>query len=202
MRARAGLSGVILGAVLVTLGICVSVPPGRREAPAAEPLAVATSPSSVTKDPPKAMPEPVLRVEQVKGAGGATVQVAGLVPPDSALARFAKDALVPLTAEEQALLREESVDDLSALVARTERAFMDATPETRARLERRYHAALDLVAKLSAPLAEDARAREVDARYRQALAREQEKWRELSPEDRARAQDTFKEWFFQGEQTR
>lgn len=194
MRARAGLSGVVLGAVLVTLGICVSVPPGR-EAPVAEPL-------PVMNDTPKSTPEPVLRVEQVKGAGGAMVQVAGPAPADSALTRFAKDALVPLTAEEQALLREESVDDLSALVARTERAFLDATPETRVRLERRYHAALDLVAKLSAPLAEDARAREVDARYQQALAREQEKWRELPPEERARAQDTFKEWFFQGEQTR
>ncbi|MCP3059322.1 hypothetical protein LXT21_11110 [Myxococcus sp. K38C18041901] len=201
MRARAGLMGVVLGAVLVSLGICVSVPPGR-EAPAAEPLPVATPPSPVMKDPPKAMPEPALRVEQVKGAAGATVQVAGLAPADSALTRFAKEALVPLTAEEQALLREESVDDLSALVARTERAFLDATPETRARLERRYLAALDLVAKLSAPPTEDTRAREVDARYRQALAREQEKWRELSPEERARAQDTFKEWFFQGEQTR
>ncbi|AKF83903.1 hypothetical protein MFUL124B02_38795 [Myxococcus fulvus 124B02] len=190
---------MVLGAVLVTLGICVSVPPGR-EAPAAEPSPVATSP--VMKDLPKSTPEPALRVEQVKGASGATVQVAGLAPADSALARFAKDALVPLTAEEQALLREESVDDLSALVARTERAFLDATPESRARLERRYHAALDLAAKLSAPLAENAQAREVDARYRQALAREQEKWRELSPEERSRAQDTFKEWFFQGEQAR
>ncbi|MFY1831800.1 hypothetical protein ACN47A_38150 [Myxococcus fulvus] len=201
MRARTGLSGVVVGAVLVTLGICVSVPPGR-EAPAVEAAPMSTAPSPVKADSPKSVPEPVLRVEQVKGSGGATVQVASLAPADSALTRFAKDALVPLTTEEQALLREESVDDLSALVARTERAFLDATPETRARLERRYHAALDLVAKLSAPPAEDARAREVDARYRQALAREQEKWREHSPEERARAQDTFKEWFFQGEQTR
>ena len=71
--------------------------------------------------------------------------------------------------------------------------------------ERRYLAALNLVAKLATPPeASDAdlRARDADARYQQALTVEQVKWRSLPPEEQLRQHDAFKEAFFRAEETR
>lgn len=208
MRARGdkvGVGSVVLGVVLLAAGIPLLVPRHlSREDSAATSATVHQEPAEVARpgDPRKDSPEPVLHLEQVQGPDGLTVQVASSTPATSPLTRFAKDALVALTPDEEALLREEPVDDLAALVTRTERAFQDASPQTRARQEQRYLAALNLVAKLSAPPPDDARARDEDARYQRALAEEQVKWRGLSPGERERAQETFKEWFFQGEQKR
>ncbi|MFP2906911.1 hypothetical protein ACLESD_18075, partial [Pyxidicoccus sp. 3LFB2] len=136
------------------------------------------------------------------------VEVARAKAEASGLARFAARALVSLTPDEEALLREEPVDDVAAPRDAHERAFLDATPATRAEKERRYLAALNLAAKLaeppasSRPSAADARARETDARYQQALQAERGKWRELPPEEQARQQDAFKEWFFGQEASR
>ncbi|MFY2563507.1 hypothetical protein ACN469_38295 [Corallococcus terminator] len=208
MRARddkVGIGSVVLGVVLLAAGVPLLVPRHLLSEDSAavghrEPTQVARLEAPPV--PRKDSPEPVLHVEQVQGPDGLTVEVATPAPATSPLTRFAKDALVSLTPDEEALLREEPVDDLATLVTRTERAFQEASPETRARQERRYLAALNLVAKLSGVPKEDAHARDEDARYQRALAREQAKWSGLSPEERARAQETFKEWFFQGEQKR
>lgn len=208
MRARGdqvGIGSVVLGIVLLAAGIPLLVPRHLLREDSAAVSQREPNPVARLETPPvprKDSQESVLHVEQVQGPGGLTVEVATPAPATSPLTRFAKDSLVPLTPDEEALLREEPVDDLATLVTRTERAFQDASPETRARQERRYLAALNLVAKVSAPPAEDTHARDQDARYQQALAREQAKWRDLSPEEQARAQETFKEWFFQGEQKR
>lgn len=208
MRARGdqvGIGSVVLGVVLVAAGIPLLVPRYLLREDSAAVSQREPNPVGRLETPPlprKGSPEPVLQVEQVQGPAGLTVEVATPAPTTSPLTRFAKDALVPLTPDEEALLREEPVDDLATLVTRTERAFQEASPEARALQERRYLAALNLVAKLSAPPPEDTHAGDQDARYQQALAREKAKWRDLAPEEQARAQETFKEWFFQGEQKR
>jgi hypothetical protein len=217
MRARVdmvGVGGVVLGIALLAVGVPLLVPswfvedaPERREPAAASGRvapAVAEGGASAPQER-KDAPGPRLQVELARGSEGVAVEVASARPEPTALARFARRALVPLTPDEEALLREEAVDDLAALVARTERAFLDATPQTRAEKERRYLAALNLAAKLAAPpepSAADARAREVDARYQRALAEEQVKWKDLPAEEQARQQDAFKEWFFSREETR
>lgn len=216
MRARvdmAGVGGAVLGILLLAVGIPVLVPrwvlddAPSHTAPSPPPSAPEVARDGVAPAPTgaKESPEPKLHVELATTRQGATVEVASARPEPSALARFASRALVPLTPDEEALLREESVDDVAALVTRTERDFLNATPQTRAEKERRYLAALNLAAKLAAPpepSPADARVREVDARYQQALAEERKKWRDLSPEEQARKQDAFKEWFFGREETR
>lgn len=200
MRARGEVAAVVLGIMLVGAGASLLVPRwalGNQGAPPA----VARTPAA----PPKVAAEPRLRVESAKDDTGRAVQVARLHDEAPELERFSARALVPLTPEELAVLREEPVDDLAVLVTRTERAFMDATPATRAEKERRYLAALNLVAKLSTPpesSAADLRARDVDTRYQQALTVEQVKWRSLPPEERLRQHDAFKEAFFVAEETR
>ena len=214
MRARvdmAGLGGLVLGLALLAAGVPLLVPewvmedtPKRREPSAAPERAASVVAASAPRER-KDAPEPRLQVELARGHEGVAVEVARAREEPAALARFAQQALVPLTPDEEALLREEPVDDIAALVARTERAFLDATPATRAEKERRYLAALNLAAKLAAPpepSPADARAREVDARYQRALAAERVKWQGLPPEEQARQQETFKEWFFGREETR
>ncbi|WP_164017489.1 hypothetical protein [Pyxidicoccus trucidator] len=217
MRARVDMSGVggaVLGILLLAAGVPLLVPrwvledtPTRSGPEAVDPPvapSVARGEAAPVSGERKDAPDPKLQVELARGSGGVTVEVARARPEDSGLARFAARALVPLTPDEEALLREEPVDDVAALVARTERAFLDATPGTRAEKERRYLAALNLAAKLAAPpepSAAEARARETDARYQQALEAERVKWRELPSEEQARQQDAFKEWFFGREET-
>jgi hypothetical protein len=163
MRARvdrAGLGNVVLGIVMVAVGVPLLVPrwvlDDERESPvpSAAPRrvapAVARGEASPAPHERKDAPEPRLQVEHARGSGSVAVEVARARAESSGLARFAKQALVSLTPDEEALLREEPVDDVAALVARTERAFLDATPETRAQKERRYLAALSLAAKLAA----------------------------------------------------
>jgi hypothetical protein len=211
MRARvdmAGVGGAVLGILLLAAGVPLLVPRWVLEdasvaAPPSVAPAVARSDASPAPDATKDAPDLRLQVELATGSQGTVVEVARARATSPALARFA--ALVPLTPDEEALLREESVDDVAALVARTERAFMDATPETRAAKERRYLAALNLAAKLAAPpepSSADARAREVDSLYQQALAAERVKWKDLSAEEQARQQEVFKEWFFGREESR
>jgi hypothetical protein len=218
MRARvdmAGVGGAVLGILLLAAGVPLLVPrwvledapvrSGRVAAPPSVAPAVARSDASPAPDTTKDAPGPRLQVELATGSQGTVVEVARARAASPALARFAAQALVPLTPDEEALLREEPVDDVAALVTRTERAFLDATPETRAAKERRYLAALNLAAKLAAPpepSAADARAREVDARYQQALAAERVKWKDLSPQEQAHQQEVFKEWFFGQEESR
>lgn len=218
MRARGDMAGVgrlVLGIMMLAAGIPLLVPtwvlreePERLEpqsAPRPEAPAVAAGKSPAPPAGDKDSREPRLHVEPAKGSGGVAVEVAHAKAEPPSLARFASKALVPLTPDEEALLREEAVDDLAALVARTERAFLDATPQTRAQKERRYLAALNLAAKLAAPpepSAADARAREQEARYQRALAEEQVKWRGLPPEEQSRRHEDFKEWFFRREETR
>ncbi|NMO16760.1 hypothetical protein HPC49_06210 [Pyxidicoccus fallax] len=216
MRARwdmVGLGGVVLGIVMLAAGVPLLVPTWMledappRPAPEGHPRREAPAVARAEAAPPerKDAQGPGLQVELARGREGVTVEVARAREEPAPLARFAKQALVPLTPDEEALLREEPVDDLAALVARTERAFQDATPQTRAEKERRYLAALNLAAKLATPpepSAADARAREVDARYQRALAEERGKWKDLPPEEQARQQDAFKEWFFGREETR
>ncbi|WP_241759680.1 hypothetical protein [Pyxidicoccus parkwayensis] len=209
----AGVGGAVLGILMLAAGVPLLVPrwvledapeaPSPRASP--PPSAPSVAQEGSAPAPVKDAPGPHLQVELATTQQGATVEVASARAEPSALARFAARALVPLTPDEEALLREESVDDVASLVTRTERAFMDATPETRAEKERRYLAALNLAAKLAAPpepSAADAHAREVDARYQQALAQEQVKWKGLTPEEQARRQGEFKEWFFGREETR
>ncbi|QDE93209.1 hypothetical protein BHS06_31825 [Myxococcus xanthus] len=200
MRARGEVAAVVLSIMLVGAGASLLVPRwalGNQGAP----REVARTPAAS----PKVVVEPRLHVEPAKDDAGRAVQVASLRDEAPEWERFAARALVPLTPDERALLQEEPVDDLAVLVTRTERAFMDATPEARVEKERRYLAALNLVAKLATlpePSAEDLRAREVDARYQQALTVEQVKWRSLPPEEKARQHDAFKEAFFRAEETR
>jgi hypothetical protein len=216
MRARvdmAGVGGAVLGIVLLAAGVPLLVPrwvledapPPRAPVAVPAPEAPAVARAEPAPVPRKELPEPRLQVEVARGRGGATVEVVRARAESSGLARFTAKALVPLTPDEEALLREEPVDDVAALVTRTERAFLDATPQTRAEKERRYLAALNLAAKLAAPpepSAAEARARETDARYQRALEAERVKWRGLPPEEQARQQDAFKEWFFGQEETR
>lgn len=212
MRARvdmAGVGGAVLGILLLAAGVPLLVPrwvlesAPARGVPEAALQPVSPPPAPIeSKDAP---PGPRLQVERATGSQGAVVEVASARAGSPAPARFAAQVLVPLTPDEEALLREEPVDDVAALVTRTERAFLDATPDTRAAKERRYLAALNLAAKLAAPpepSPADARAREVDARYQRALAAERVKWQGLPPEEQARQQETFKEWFFGREETR
>jgi hypothetical protein len=121
----------------------------------------------------------------------------------TSLARFAANALVPLTPEEQALLQEEEdVEDLGALIARIERDFRQATtPEEREAKERRYLAAMNLAAKLvpTETPGPDTRAREAQARFLRALEAERAKWVGLAPDEQLRRQDAFKEEFFRNE---
>lgn len=212
----AGVGSVVLGIVLLAAGFPLLVPrwvledaPTRatlEPVPRAEAPVVARGEAAPTaperKDAPGARPQ----VEQVKGRGGLAVDVVRAGGAPSTLARFAERALVPLTPDEEALLREEPVEDVAALVTRTERAYLDATPDTRAQKERRYLAALNLAAKLaqapSEPSAQETRTQETDARYQRALAAERVKWKELPPEEQVRQQEAFKEWFFRGEETR
>ncbi|QDE86194.1 hypothetical protein [Myxococcus xanthus] len=200
MRARGEVAAVVLGIMLVGAGASWLVPQwalGKEGTPPE----VARTPAS----PPKVAAGPRFHVEPAKDDTGRAVQVASLRYETPEWERFAARALVPLTPDELALLQEEPVDDLAVLVTRTERAFMDATPEARVVKERRYLAALNLVAKLATPpepSAEDLRAREVDARYQQALTVEQVKWRSLPPEEKSRQHDAFKEAFFHAEETR
>ncbi|NVJ10164.1 hypothetical protein HUW63_33710 [Myxococcus sp. AM001] len=200
MRARGEVAAVVLGIMLVGAGASLLAP---RWALGKEgtPPEVARTPAS----PPKVAAEPRFHVEPAKDDTGRAVQVARLREDAPEWERFAARALVPLTLDELALLREAPVDDLAVLVTRTERAFMDATPEARAEQERRYLAALNLVAKLATPPEPsdaDARARDVDARYQQALTVERVKWRSLPLEEQSRRHDTFKEAFFRAEETR
>lgn len=217
MRARvdiAGVGGVVLGIGLLAAGIPLLVPswvlgdaPEQRT-PAAVPQRVAPAVAEHEAAAPRERKDtsvPQLQVEQVRGSEGVAVEVARARGGAPGLARFAEQALVRLTPDEEALLREEPVDDVAALVARTERAFLEATPQTRAQKERRYLAALNLAAKLAAPpepSAVEERAREVEARYQRALAAERVKWKDLPAEEQARQQDAFKEWFFGREETR
>ncbi|WP_426755312.1 hypothetical protein [Myxococcus sp. Y35] len=200
MRARADIAGVVLAIVMVGAGASLLVPRWVLRSDAA-PLGVARA----VAPPPKDAVAPRLHVEPAKDAAGRAAQVVRPREDAPDWERFAARAMVPLTPDELALLREEQVEDLAALVARTERDFMEATPETRAAKERRYLAALNLVAKLTPPSedsAADRRARDVDARYQRALAVEREKWRALPPEEQARQQDAFKEAFFRKEEGR
>ncbi|MFP2929874.1 hypothetical protein ACLESO_32710 [Pyxidicoccus sp. 3LG] len=218
MRARGdklGVGSVALGIVLLAAGFSLLVPHWvlddgavRRE-PEAAPHSVAPSVARAQAVPTpleaKDTPGPRPHVEHVKGSTGASVEVVRAAGAPTSLARFAEQALVKLTPDEEALLREEPVDDLAALVTRTERAYQDATPETRAEKERRYLSALNLSAKLAAPPAPSAlddRARETEARYQRELAAERVKWKDLPPEEQARQQEAFKEWFFRREETR
>lgn len=146
---------------------------------------------------------PRYRVERREAPSGVAVEVVRQDTEDAALAEFAEMAVVPLSPEEKALLAEAREDDFGALIARAERDFLHATPETREALERRYLLALNLSAKL-APVETpepDARARAVQARYLEALAIEQEKWVGRSPDEQRHLQDAFKDDFFhkQGE---
>ncbi|MCP3105271.1 hypothetical protein LZ198_41025 [Myxococcus sp. K15C18031901] len=200
MRARSNdIGSVVLGILLLSLGVA---PVLRHAGEDASRTAPPATPPSV---PPKEAPAPPLVVKQVGGGEGPSVEVVSAATELPSAAHFARDALVTLTPDEEALLREESVDDVATLVARTERAFREADVQTRERMERRYLAALNLAAKLApppTPSATDAKAREVDARYQRALAQERLKWRGLSAEEQARAHAEFKEWFFQREESR
>jgi hypothetical protein len=172
-------------------------------APQAEPVAKPSPSRPVEVRSDKEPAPPRYRVERVEGPSGAPVEVARADAERTSLARFAADAVVPLTPEEEALLKAEPVDDPGELVARTERDFRQATPETREEKERRYLLALNLAAKL-APRetpGPDVQAREAQARYLQALAAEQAKWAGRPPDEQRRLQDAFKDDFFrkQGE---
>jgi hypothetical protein len=142
---------------------------------------------------------PRYQVERVEAPSGAQVEVARVDAERTRLARFAANALVPLTPEEEALLREEEdVEDLGELIARTERHFREARPEEREAKERRYLAAMNLAAKLAPPESPvpDEEAREAQARYLQALEGERARWARLPPDEQRRRQDAFKEAFF------
>lgn len=171
--------------------------------PHAKPL---TEPARGT--PPEAAADkepapPRYRVERVEGPSGTPMEVVRAEAGPPSLAELTAHAVEPLTPEEQALLQAERVDDPGELVARTERDFRQATPQTREEKERRYLLALNLAAKLAPRVAPepDAPAREAQARYLQALAAEQAKWAGRSPEEQRRLQDAFKDDFFrkQGE---
>ncbi|AKQ63259.1 hypothetical protein A176_000171 [Myxococcus hansupus] len=197
MRAQGDIAGVVLGIVMVGAGASLLVPKWALSRDTATPSVAHVTP------PKESIAAPRFHAEPAKDAPSGTVQVAGPRTTSPDWEQFAARALIPLTPDELAVLREERVDDLAALVARTERAFMEATPQTRAERERRYLAALNVAAKLATPpepSAADARAKDVDARYRRALEREREKWRTLSPEEQARQHDAFKEAFFQKEE--
>ncbi|MCE9670736.1 hypothetical protein LY474_23285 [Myxococcus stipitatus] len=189
---------MVLGILLLSLGVAPVLRHSVDDPPPAKPPPVPTEPPKEPSAPP-----PVVR--QVGGAGGPSVEVVSAPSERPSRPNFAREALVTLTPDEEALLREEAVDDVATLVARTERAFREADGPSRERMERRYLAALNLAAKLAAPpppSEADERAREVDARYQRALAEERLKWKDLSPEAQARAHDAFKEWFFQREESR
>jgi hypothetical protein len=155
--------------------------------------------------PEKQQPRPRYEVKREQ-RDGRTVEVAREQPqaePKDAVAAFAARAVVPLTPEEEALLREERVDgDMGALISRLERDFVQATPETRDAKEKRYLAALNLSAKLApqATPAPDEEARALQARYLTALEAEQKKWARLPPDEQRRQQDAFKDWFFRNAQ--
>lgn len=155
--------------------------------------------------PEKAQPRPRYEVEREQ-RGGRTVEVVREQPqaePQDPVAAFAARAVVPLTPEEETLLREEHVDgDMGALIAQLEHDFVHATPETRAAKEKRYLAALNLSAKLApqATPAPDEEARALQARYLTALEAEQKKWTQLPPDEQRRQQDAFKDWFFRNAQ--
>ncbi|WP_043710171.1 hypothetical protein [Corallococcus macrosporus] len=200
MRARGEVAAVVLGVLLIGAGTSLLVPRWVLGNGGASLEAARTRAS-----PPKVAAEPRFHVEPATADTGSMALVVRKHDEAKDWERFAARALVPLTPDELAVLREEPVDDLAVLVARTERAFMDAAPGERAEKERRYLAALNLVAKLATPpepSAADLRARDVDARYQQALTVERVKWRSLPPEEQARQHDAFKESFFHAEATR
>ncbi|MFP2962282.1 hypothetical protein ACLEPN_32000 [Myxococcus sp. 1LA] len=200
MRARGEVAAVVLGILLVGAGTSLLVPRWVFANEGAPREAARTRAA-----PPKVAAEPRFHVEPATADTGSLAQVVRSRDEATDWERFAARALVPLTPDELALLREEPVDDLAVLVVRTERAFMDAAPEERAEKERRYLAALNLVAKLATPpepSAADLRARDIDARYQQALTVERTKWRSLPPDEQARQHDAFKEAFYLAEETR
>ncbi len=198
MRARGDIAGVVLGIMMLGAGASLLMPRWAlsRDTASSGVARAASTPLKDTVAAPRFHAEPA----KDESRGGVPLVSPRTASPD--WEEFAARALIPLTPDELAVLREEKVDDLAALVARTERAFMDATPQTRAERERRYLAALNLAAKLATPpepSAADARAKDVDARYRRALDEAREKWQALPPEEQARQHDAFKEAFFQKE---
>ncbi len=187
-------------ALLAGAGLWRLAPP---RAPHAEPVTQPArgAPPETSSDKEPAPPR--YRVERVEGPSGAPVEVVRAQAEPPSLAELTAHAVVPLTPEEEALLQAERVDDPGELIARTERDFRHATPETREEKERRYLLALNLATKL-APRetpGPDAQARAAQARYLQALAAEQAKWVGRSPDEQRRLQDAFKDDFFrkQGE---
>lgn len=170
------------------------VPPAE---PVTEPARGAPPEASSDKEPAPTR----YRVERVPGPSGTPLEVVRAERGPPSLEELTAHALEPLTPEEEALLHAERVDDPGELVARTERAFLQATPETREEKERRYLLALNLAAKLAPRESRgpDTRAREAQARYLQALAAEQAKWAGRPPDEQRRLQDAFKDDFFRRE---
>ncbi|XXF77400.1 hypothetical protein P2318_30760 [Myxococcaceae bacterium GXIMD 01537] len=171
-------------------------------------LSSTPSPAPASEPPPAAHAEkapepPRYRVERAAGSAGTQVEVALVDAERDTLADFAARALVPLTPDEEALLREAHTDDLGELIARAEREYREAPREERDAKERRYLLAMNLAAKLATqePDRPDAEARAVQARFLQALEAERPKWAGRSPEEQRRLQDEFKDDFFskQGE---
>src|SRR3712207_6470807 len=99
------------------------------QAPPAEPVEAPARGASSEASSEKESAPPRYRGERVQGPSGARVEVVRAQAEPTPLAEFTANALVPLTPEEEALLKAEPVDDPGELIARTERDFRLATPE-------------------------------------------------------------------------
>ncbi len=160
----------------------------------------ATAPVSVTSTLPtlkKSTGEPQ-RYHQVLSRDNGRDAVGVWEKGPSPTAQFAKRALVPLTPEEEDVLRHHPPEDLSQLIAGAMQAYVHADDAHRAEADRRYLMLLNLAAKLESDRV-SATPAEIHTQhdYLNAVAAKQAAWQQLSPPQRAERESEFKYQFFQ-----
>jgi hypothetical protein len=72
-------------------------------------------------------------------------------PDGDQTAEFARKAVIPLSAEEEAVLREHGFEQLSRVIAQAEQAYVTASPAELAEADHRYLMLLNLAAKFTEP---------------------------------------------------